>query len=175
MEATQEKVVLIHRTKVVWYWLVGCDKPNRQRGNVTSSANASPMTIREGKVERGQWPGHETVASRAEWVGYLLSPDMVQKLLGEQCAEHTKFLALRETWLGPSDSAWYKKKKGHEQARTQREGTRYVHRFSLKSKLQVSQTASTMMRWSRPLTLPFLQHRMSVIRRRVQTGQAAGK
>lgn len=69
------------------------------------------MTIREGKVERGQWPGHETVASRAAWVGYLLSPDMVQKLLGEQCAEHTRFLALRETWLGPSDSAWYKEKK----------------------------------------------------------------
>ena len=174
MEATQEKVVLIHRTEVVeWYRLVGCDKPNRQKGNVTSSATASPMTNREAKVERGQWLGHETVASRAALVGYLLTPDMVQKLLGERCADR-RLLALRETWLGPPDSALYKKK-GREQARTQRESTRYLHRFSWKSKLRVGQTASTMMRWSRPVTLPSLQRRMSVIPRRVLTGQVVGK
>jgi hypothetical protein len=127
MEATQEKVVLIHRTKVVeWYWLVGCDKPNRQKGKVTSSESASPMTIREAKVERGQWRGYETVASRAVWVGYLQTPDMVQKLLGERCAEHKRFLARRETWLDPSDSAWYKKKAMNKHERNAKARGTYI-------------------------------------------------
>jgi len=110
MKVTQEKMVL-------WYLydappksscvLVGAPVINQtnKKEKVTSAENASPVAIREAKVERRQWAGHDTGASRVVRAGYLLTPGTVQKSLGELCAGHTGLLVCREMWLGHSDSA----------------------------------------------------------------------
>lgn len=78
--------------------LVGVPLINQTtKGKLTSVANASPATIREeGKVERGQWAGRDTVASRVGWAGCFLIHGMIQKSLGKRCSGHMELVAFRE-------------------------------------------------------------------------------